>query len=298
VRAATEADIRAVLPSGVPPSDIKPKLAAILTKRRPEGLKQLRVAATPGQPQSYDVYITASPTTQGGPINAKDPEFTDIRHVVTSGKIVLDQPVKIAGKTITVLDWARETWAVATVDVGGKRILATELGSGGGHAEQKILAEIDQRWDSEAPRPKTLSEDKRTVRLDLKVTRSPCPALCAPAIGEFKEDKAKKGWKVSASVAAIGVFSPIGGSEDGPRYPRLSGGSSAAGRPVGRAGLAELKKWDIETRVMGADDPAIAPLLSQLGPADQEKLKVAIRRWNTNLTTEITRVYGPPIGPV
>ncbi|MFD8096377.1 phage tail protein [Streptomyces malaysiensis] len=283
-------DLQKTLGSSVDGASIKPAVRAVYGRWRRKGLRNLEIEPTKGSPGHFSIFSTYNPVHHYE-ITAKAPEpvFTIPENVLTSAAM------EFKGE---IVRFTHETYAVATVKSAKHWGFPETSSENGKHAEQRIIEHIVSNGDKFFPRQKwglknpTVVPD-REAKFVLKVTRSPCPEICAPKIGGLRDQVRERGWNLHTTVLALGLYKPFGsGDEEAPRYPKLGSGESSTGEPVGRAGLQILKDWEVDmVGVLSIDDPAIKSGFSSLSQQEQQELAKLIARWNRRLLRNINRIW-------
>ncbi|WP_326613047.1 hypothetical protein OG949_31965 [Streptomyces scopuliridis] len=283
-------DLQMTLGSSMEAASIKPAVNAVYRRWRGKGLRSLEIEPTKGSPGHFSVFSTYNPIHHYEvKVKAQEPVFTVPESVLTSAEM------KFKDK---IIRFTHETFAVATLKSVKKWGFPETSSENGRHAEQRIIEHVVNNRNKFLPKKKVQSGEpggasNGRAEFVLKVTRSPCPEICAPLIGGLRDQVREQGWNIHTTVLAMGLYKPFGsGDEDAPKYPKLSSGESSSGEPVGRAGLQILKDWEVDhVGVLRIDDPAIQSGFSQLSEQEQRDLAALITRWNRSLARNINRIW-------
>lgn len=284
------ADLNKTLGSSTGAESIKPAVKAVYGRWKAKGLRALEIEPSKGNPGHFDVYSTYNPIHHHEiKTKADEPVFTVPENVLTSARMKFKDEI---------IRFTHETYAVATLKTTKKWGIPETASKDGQHAEQRIIEHIVTNKNTFLPKSKgdaagETGTPAKEARFTLKVTRSPCPEICAPLIGGLRDQVSEQGWKLHTTVLALGLYKPFGSEDDGaPKYPKLGSGESSSGDPVGRAGLKILKDWEVdEVGILSIDDPAIQPGFSKLSPQEQQELATLITRWNRRLLRNINRIW-------
>ncbi|MFD5031033.1 hypothetical protein ACFWM0_11530 [Streptomyces sp. NPDC058405] len=283
-------DLQKTLGSSMEAASIKSAVSAVYGRWRGKGLRSLEIEPTKGSPGHFSIFSTYNPIHHYEvKVKAQEPVFTVPESVLTSAEM------KFKDK---IIRFTHETHAVATLKAAKKWGFPETSSENGRHAEQRIVEHVVNNRNKFLPKKKLQSDGSGGVsngeaEFVLKVTRSPCPEICAPLIGGMRDQVREQGWNIHTTVLALGLYKPFdSGDEDAPKYPKLSSGESSSGDPVGRAGLQILKDWEVDhVGVLKIDDPAILPGFSQLSAQEQQDLAALIARWNRRLLRNINRIW-------
>ena len=221
VKAGVARDLRSRITNGVPLAQVRPTARAIFNQWRDKGLHGLDIVSQGPTSKKFDIVVSASAGTKEHEYELSDDQFK--QPAPFEGRHIPAQETRAAGSLVIPADAGTERSESAGFRSSDyffrgegekkerkvRRTLRKELGDAeykkftkantALHAEPVVLHELLSRL------PKREGEPRPVGRLQLDVTRSPCPD-CAQVILQTRADAEARGWRLAIRVAAIRLW--------------------------------------------------------------------------------------------